>query len=166
MSLRHLTGVRTVEIGPSVRGKAVRTLKNDKRIHFNFIQRPGFCGDCGETLRQEYAQNIFDSDYALVTRGEGNFSYRLYEVLSSGRIPVFINTDCALPYDHLIDWRNYCVWVEYDEIDFLVDKIIEFHQSISEQGFEEMQRAIRKLYESWINPVGFHENLWRYVTFE
>lgn len=158
-----LASIRKIEVGPYLRGKAVRILRRDRRICLNFIRRSGFSGDCDDYARQEYARNIMDSDYALVTRGKGNFSYRLYEVLSCGRIPVFINTDCALPFDHLIDWRKYCVWVEPEEMETLVDKIIEFHQRISEKEFEEMQFAIRRLYEEWISPVGFHHNLWRCI---
>ncbi len=161
--LLNLTGIRRTEIGPLLRGKAVRILHNDHRVRLNFVQRSGFSGGCDEATRQNYVTNIMESDYALVTRGTGNFSYRLYEVLSCGRIPVFINTDCALPYDHIIDWKNYCVWVESEGMDSLVDKIIEFHHRISEKEFEEMQRTVRRLYEEWLSPVGFHGNLWRFV---
>lgn len=55
------------------------------------------------------------SDYVLCARG-GDFSYRLYETLSYGRIPVFVDTDCVLPYDSEIKWKDYCVWVDEKEV--------------------------------------------------
>jgi len=146
-----------------LRGAAVRTLLRDKRVKMNFIYRTRFGGRCDKDARLEYATNILDSDYALVARGGGNFSYRLYEVLSCGRIPVFIDTDCVLPYDHIIDWKRHCVWVDVKEVDSIADKVIEFHEGISEIGFEELQFQIRRLYEEWISPVGFHKNLWRCI---
>ena len=158
--LRVLSG-RPLNIGASLRGRAVRTLRQDHRIRLNFVGRTGFKGGSGESDRFEYVRNMVEADYALVTRGAGNFSYRLYEVLSCGRIPVFIDTDCVLPFDHLIDWKRYCVWIDVDDIDSIADAIMEFHNSMSDKEFEELQRSIRSLYETWISPVGFYGNLWR-----
>jgi len=163
--LRLVLG-RKIKTGAFLRGTAVRLLRRDRRIGTNFICRTGFLGTGGEAVRREYVQNIVESDYALVTRGAGNFSYRLYEVMSCGRIPVFINTDCVLPYDHLIEWKNYCVWVEARELDKLEDRIVEFHERISADEFGALQIAVRQLYEEWISPVGFHRNLWRCVEAE
>jgi hypothetical protein len=160
--IRKLLG-KQINSAASLRGRAVRALRSDRRLNFNFICRTGFAGTAGESARLEYVRNIVESDYALVTRGAGNFSYRLYEVLSCGRIPVFIDTDCVLPFDHVIDWKKYCVWTDASELDSLADKICEFHDTISETEFEELQRSIRNLYENWISPVGFYRNLWRCI---
>ena len=146
-----------------LRGRAVRTLLRDKRIKMNFIYRTRFGGYCDKDIRLEYATNMQDSDYALVARGGGNFSYRLYEVLSCGRIPVFIDTDCVLPFDEIIDWKRYCIWIDVRDTDSIADKIVQFHEKISGEEFEELQVHIRQLYEEWISPVGFHKNLWRCI---
>lgn len=158
--IRMLAG-RKIKTGAALRGRAVRVLRRDKRLRLNFVCRTDFKGGCGERDRLEYVRNMVESDYALVTRGAGNFSYRLYEVLSCGRIPVFVDTDCVLPFDHLIDWKRYCVWGDVNELDSLGEKIVEFHERISAREFEQLQRDIRQLYEEWISPVGFHKNLWR-----
>lgn len=150
--------------GKPLRGKAVRKLSSSKFINTNFIIRNKTLNYSPTTLddvRLEYAQNMLDSDYALVVRGKGNFSYRLYEVLSCGRIPVFINTDCVLPFDHIIDWKKIMVWVESHEIDSIDIKVKEFHASLSNKDFMDLQVLIRKIYEEWICPLGFYSNLWR-----
>ena len=51
----------------------------------------------------EYYENIKNSDYVLVFKRTGNFSIRLYETLMMGRIPIFINTDCLLPFNNHIN---------------------------------------------------------------
>jgi hypothetical protein len=107
---------------------------------------------------------MINSDYAIVARGAGNFSYRLYEALSCGRIPIFIDTDCVLPYAHMIDWKKYLLWIDESEIDSLPEKLMQFHETISDQEFVRLQLSIRKLYEEWISPVGFFSNLWRCVV--
>lgn len=155
---------KKIKSGAPIRGRAVRLLRCDCRIKSNFICRTGFQGTGGEAVRLEYVRNIAESDYALVTRGTGNYSYRLYEVMSCGTIPVFIDTDCVLPFDHVIDWKRYSVWVDVKEIDLLGDRIVSFHEAISDEQFETLQLAIRRLYEEWISPVGFYRNLWRCVT--
>lgn len=157
---RLLTG-RKMHIGGRLRGKAVRTLQHERRIQMNFIYRTFFGGLRDESVRSEYVRNIVESDYALVMRGAGNFSYRLYEVLSCGRIPVFVDTDCVLPFDNFIDWKKYCIWVGADDIENIADRIMEFHESISDNDFKDLQISVRRLYEEWISPTGFHHNLWR-----
>ena len=69
-----------------------------------------------------FFQNISDTDYTICIRGTGNFSQRLYEVLAFGRIPIFIDTDSILPYDEIINWRDYCVWVKPDELGVVTRK--------------------------------------------
>jgi hypothetical protein len=148
-------------IGVSIRGAAVRSLLQDSRINTNFIYREKFGGLMGNEARNEYVNNIFDSDYLLVARGAGNFSYRFYEVLSSGRIPIFIDTDCVLPFDHIIDWKKYCIWVDSKDLMMIGEKVLKFHDNISGKDYEELQCSVRNLYERWICPVGFYNNLWR-----
>jgi len=158
--LKYLLGLKPT-VGHTLRGQAVRNLKRDPRVMLNFLRRKGFSGGCDEITRFEYVSNLVESDYALVLRGAGNFSYRLYEVLSCGRIPVFIDTDCVLPYSHIVDWKKYFIWIDVSEIDQLSDKILEFHEKITPDQFREIQLSVRKLYEEWISPVGFYKNLWR-----
>ena len=56
-------------------------------------------------LRKEYYQNIDNTDYTLCIRGTGNFSVQFYQTLALGRIPIFINTDCILPFEKEINWK-------------------------------------------------------------
>ncbi len=153
--------VITKEIGPGLRGKAVRTLLKSDQIKTNFIIRNGFWapGMDKKKARQEYISNIFQSDYALVARGKGNFSYRLYEVLSCGRIPVFINTDCVLPFDTIIDWKKYVVWIEENDIDTIAERLIEYHKKLTVEELRNKQVDCRKLYEDWLSPNAFFSNI-------
>jgi len=155
--------------GAHLRGKAVKYLTQSRSIETNFLirDRSGsamarcFSREKNEVLRKEYVQNIVESDYLLVVRGGGNFSYRLYEVLSCGRIPVFVNTDCVLPFDHIIDWKRYMVWLEAEDIETIASKIVEFHSKLSNKEFHDLQLNARRLYEEWVSPIGFHSQIHR-----
>lgn len=151
------------KIGPAIRGKAVRLMVKDKRITTNFIIRNGFWapGMDKKQARNEYVDNIFRSDYALVARGAGNFSYRLFEVLSCGKIPVFINTDSVLPFDHIIDWKKYMVWIDEKDINQIAGKLVSFHERLSDREFGELKKNCRNLYEEWVSPSGFFSGLYK-----
>ena len=106
--------------------------------------------------RMEFIQNILDSDYTLCIRGGGNFSVRFYETLGLGRIPIFINTDCILPFDDRLDYRQYCVWVEVDEIPVIGEKILAFHEALSSLQFQELQLACHTFWHDYLSMNGFY----------
>lgn len=163
---------RRVRPDPTLRARALRRLRRTRGLRTNFIVRKGFVGGAvrdGITdahmlrrVRHEYVQNMLDSDYILCARGAGNFSYRLYETLSCGRIPVFVDTDCVLPYDFMIDWREYMVWVEEDALHEIGQRVLEFHERLSERDFANLQGECRLMWERYVRPEGFFENLPRH----
>ena len=153
--------------GGRLRGRAVRLLQRSPHIDTRFRLRRGLTPANSviyETRRRQFADNIIDADYALTTRGNGNFSYRLYEIMSCGRIPVLINTDCVLPFDDVLDWRRLCVWVEADDLPHLPDRVLEFHNNLTTDEFLQLQLDIRHVYEEWLSPCGFYSNMHRYVV--
>jgi len=159
----------------AIRARALRLLRGHRAIETNFLARDQFLGGAivggsvvsatMQQVRREYVENMIASDYILCCRGAGNFSYRLYETLSCGRIPVFVDTDCVLPYDFAADWRRLCVWVDESELDSIGDRVASFHESLSQSEFVELQRACRGFWEDYIAPQGyfahFHEHLER-----
>jgi hypothetical protein len=153
-------------VGPELRGNAVRALRKNPRIETDFIIRGGFWA-AGETdkikARTEYAMNMLQSPYALVARGAGNFSYRLYEVLSCGRIPVFLDTDCVLPFDEFMDWKKHMCWINEPAHADISEKLLAFHDSLTEEEFVQLQISNRKLYEDWIRPEAFFRKLELYL---
>ena len=115
-------------------------VKNNKEIHKTTL---------------EFYDNLRDSDYVVCIRGAGNFSIRFYEALAMGRIPVFINTDCALPFDNELDWKKHVVWVEYEDRSKITERVVEFHRALSEKEFIDLQHANRKLWEERLTLGGF-----------
>jgi len=150
------------------RTEALVAVDRDRRLQANFVLREGFwAGALGNAqalmeARGTYVQNMLESDYVLCVRGIGNFSYRLYETLSMGRIPIFVDTDCVLPLEFDIAWRDYCVWVDELEVDRIADRVLEFHESRSAPEFAEHQRACRQLWETRISPQGFFASFHRH----
>lgn len=108
--------------------------------------------------RLEFVNNLLNTDYTVCVRGVGNFSARFYEALCLGRIPIFVNTDCILPYQFTINWRDYCVWVEESELVNLPEILIEFHQRHSGAAFVELQKACRAIWVERLSSQGFYSH--------
>lgn len=106
-------------------------------------------------LREEYVANMLESDYVLCVRGHGNYSYRFYEALCLGRIPVFVDTDCVLPYDFAIDWASHGLWLRRTDVPVLPQRIAAYHAALGPERFEELQHANRRLWKEWLSPFGF-----------
>ena len=85
----------------------------------------------------------------------GEFSYRLYEILAAGRIPIFVNTRCVLPFEDEIVWRQHCVWIEENQISRAGEILAEFHSGLSAERFGAIQGANRRLWESRLSAIGF-----------
>lgn len=137
-----------------LRMKAIRLLQSSDKIQTNFILRAQYKagvrikgGDEEKTVRTEFYQNMLDSDYVLCVRGTGNFSARFYETLAIGRIPVVVETDQLWPLSDSINWNEYGLFVSQNDIKHLSERLLIFHNNLSNDDFEHLQRKCRKLWE-------------------
>ena len=156
--------------GHVIRKLAIETLQRSLLVETNFVLRSqaGLIGNNvsqAKAYRKVFVQNLQESDYIFCCRGSGNHSNRLYETLCYGRIPVFLNTDCVLPFDFDIDWKKYLVFVEEKDIS-RIDKIIyDFHSSLSPSDFVDFQMKCRNLWLERLSPEGFFTHFHRHFDF-
>ncbi|WP_026735602.1 exostosin domain-containing protein [Fischerella sp. PCC 9605] len=154
--------------GHRLRNQALKYFSNSPLVETNFKIRDKMAffeaKEPEEKLkvRLEYVQNMAESDYILCCRGRGNFSLRFYETLCCGRIPIFVDTDCALPYDFRIDWKKYCVWIDTKDLPQIAEKVAEFHNQLSPEQFIELQYECRQVWKDWLSYEGFFANLWQH----
>lgn len=150
-----------------LRGKILRLLAASPQVETDFIIRNRYRAgvrkkeerdDPSHPTNVEFVNNIFNTDYTVCVRGGGNFSKRLYETLACGRIPIFVDTDSRLPYDFLIDWKNYVVWVEQGEVPYIAEKVADFHASLSPGDFQDIQMKCRELWKQRLSNQGFFEH--------
>lgn len=144
------------------RYKILKRLQEAKAIQSNFIIRDQYRAgirtnkDAHKTTLEFY-DNIMNSDYVVCMRGAGNFSNRFYETLAMGRIPVFINTDCLLPLDEIIDWKKHVVWIEYKDRHKIAEKIIEFHNQLDEVRLNALFESNRQLWQNKLTLLQYFE---------
>jgi len=137
------------------RKQVIQKLEQNKSIDTNFVIRDNFWGGKihDRQIRMEYIHHMQSVDFVLCCRGAGNFSYRLYECLSLGRIPIIVNTDIELPCSDVIDWST--VGVIINNVDEINDAICNYWQALSSDLYIEKQQMNRKIYEEFISPAGF-----------
>jgi len=141
--------------------KSINMIKKCHGVVTKFILRGSYSSHQAtieippERARAEYVQNILDSDLALAVKGDANISCRFYEILSLGRIPLFIDTDCVLPLEDVIDYRKFVVFVDFRNLDGVCETIENFYKNISNENFIVMQKSAREAFEKYLNTVSF-----------
>tara|TARA_R110001592_G_scaffold119740_1_gene323152 strand:+ start:3858 stop:4766 length:909 start_codon:yes stop_codon:yes gene_type:complete len=136
-----------------IRYSCIKKLNKCNNLETSFIIRNAFWGGNihGVRLREEYKTNMQGSDLVLCCRGAGNFSYRLYETLSCGKIPIIVDTDITLPCDNVIDWNNFIITTPEN----IVSDIKQWWKNMDDKKYAEIQRYSRSVYEDYLNPAGF-----------
>lgn len=143
-----------------IRRKAINILQQANGIETEFIVRNRFLGigASGEQQKQ-YLQNIRKNPYTLCLRGTGNFSFRFYDTLCMGRIPVFIDTHCVLPFADQINWRDLIVILPVREITRMEEYIHAYHQKLSDETFVERQKELRRIWEKYLEREAYYHQL-------
>src|SRR3989344_146017 len=142
--------------GVYFRRRAIAILSSDKRIKTNFITRSSFSGHRDtislnpEIARQEYIDNISNSDFILAPKGDGNCSIRFYEALSLGHIPILIDTETVLPLEDVIDYDKFILRIPWQEIDSIPERVIEFYANLNNEQFVEMQEKAQGAFEQYL----------------
>jgi hypothetical protein len=97
------------------------------------------------------------SKYVLCPRGYGNTSFRMYETMQLGAVPVYISDDFFTPWDDELNWNEFCVLIPSERI-YDIDKIL---KSISDEDYEKMLTKIKKIYPKYFT---LEEYLQQYYT--
>lgn len=128
-------------------------------LNTNFIIRDNFWGGdvWGDNVRRDYVNNLLNSDFVICVRGAGNFSYRFYETLCLGRIPIVIDTDIDLPF---IDIIEYNLILKIDNIEEIERKVFEYWNNIHD--YSKLQKELRDFWINNLSPIGFINNLNKY----
>ncbi|AWI85074.1 hypothetical protein CEW88_15015 [Alloyangia pacifica] len=157
-----------------LRAQAVQTLLDHPGVDTHFVLHGDFFAGADQkstadektvarqSALETFLSNLADSDYSLCVRGIGNYSLRFYEIMAAGRPPLFLDTNCVLPYDFLIDWQKELVWVPQAEHQRAGQILADHHAGLSAEQFVDQQRRAREIWEDWLSPDGFFRNFYRH----
>jgi hypothetical protein len=91
------------------------------------------------------------STFSLCPRGLGRASFRLYEALSVGSIPIYLWDDVEwLPYRDQLDWTEFSLSLPVSRIGDLPEML----RSLAPDRIARMQRRIAQVYDSHFTLPG------------
>ena len=105
--------------------------------------------------QQEFLERITSADYGLAVRGEGNYSYRLYETLAARRPAVTMDTDVAWPAASDVAWDAVTVFVRDRAYRQLGPAVAAFHAQVGERGWADRQEQCRAAWVRWLSAPAF-----------
>jgi hypothetical protein len=123
-----------------LREKALRSL----------YQKPGVLIDAAEWQEKVEPNRVMTfknvaqhSIFSLCPRGYGSTSYRLYESIQLGSIPVYVSDRQLLPWSDEINWEDFCILVGPQEIDGLHERLM----SMTGSRVRKMQESLSGVWE-------------------
>lgn len=134
LPIHYIAAFPRIEVLDEVERAAAR----DSGDRIEIIETAGFDGS--EARLADFADHLQRTTYELCPRGCENFSFRLFETLRFGRVPVIIDTDMVLP--SVIDWEKIAVIVDGSAPDSVYDRIVGDYSGMSEEQFLARQKAI------------------------
>ncbi|MCB2209908.1 glycosyltransferase family 47 protein [bacterium] len=146
------------------RTRVLSQFSNKSGLKTNYVLRSRYHGgDINDHALQEknkieFVENLIGSDYVVCMRGGGNYSLRFYETLCVGRIPIFIDTDCLLPFQDVIDYRKYFPIIDITNLQHAGETVKAFHANLSNKDFINAQKNCRSLWEDHMTENGFYRD--------
>lgn len=105
-----------------------------------------------------YRDIMCRSVFALCPRGYGRTSFRLYEAIQLGAIPIYIGAPpiyvrdsfpCWLPFRDALAWEEFSIRYSYDELGIIKNHWGE--HTFKARQIAAMQKRLREVYEQYFN---------------
>jgi hypothetical protein len=166
-NLRSLTDARyrAFKQGIYWRRRSMRVLARSSAVETDFTVHDFFSSHADtaklseEQLDKEFRASIIGADFVLTPKGDGNYSNRFYEVLSAGRIPILIDTECILPKEGELDYSRVILRVPMEDLSRLPAIVASAYARMSDEEFIERQERARALFTDHLRYDSFF-NQW------
>ena len=114
-----------------------------------------------DEARIGYLENMKNNTFILVARGAGNFSYRLYETMMMGRIPVIIDSDQVFPFENILNYDEFSIKIPIDSAlksSVFNTMIHEWIKNKTDEDIINIQKKNRELWIEYMSPLGWIKN--------
>ena len=139
VALTNDIGLSVTAINAFARMETIQVFKTFRSMHdveLDITEKARFDGSTQEL--DAYINHLDRNTYIVCPRGTENYSFRIYEALSRGRVPVIIDTDIVLPKE--INWDFLSIRVPYECLDNIYDFILRDYQMRTESEFLRRQQ--------------------------
>ncbi|KAG8367741.1 hypothetical protein BUALT_Bualt16G0104400 [Buddleja alternifolia] len=123
--------------GGSIRQELFYMIKNEKDVHFSFgtVQKDGI---------KQASKGMHSSKFCLNIAGDTPSSNRLFDAIASHCVPVIISDEIELPYEDVLDYSEFCVFVRASDAlkeNFLLNLI----RNISRDEWTRMWKRLKEI---------------------
>ncbi|KAE9599683.1 hypothetical protein Lal_00045658 [Lupinus albus] len=123
--------------GGHIRKELYSLLKNEKGVHFSF-------GSAKEGGLTTATKGMRSSKFCLNIAGDTPSSNRLFDAIVSHCVPVIISDEIELPYEDVLDYTEFCIFVR--SADALKKKfLINFISSIGKNEWTRMWNKLKEV---------------------
>ena len=139
-----------------IRNELFKTWKDDKDFLFT---QGGWDIKVSEDKLNHFITVTNRSKFALCPRGYGKSSFRLYEAMQIGAVPVYVSDDHYLPWTDELDWNDFCVLVQQKDIPNLKNIL----SSIDDVKYNSMLNKAKQIYDTYFTLEGMTNNILKRV---
>ena len=130
-----------------VRNKMIGAVKNESDF---YISTKGWEQEIKIDQLTDFIESSLKSKFVLCPRGYGATSFRLYEAMQLGAVPVYISDRFWLPWTHELDWHEFCIIIRVDD----VQNLPQILRSIPDEVYKRMQGKIKEIYTNYFTLEG------------
>ncbi len=105
--------------------------------------------------RKEYIDILLNSKFALAIRGfRGLNSFRFFESLSLGVPPILVSSNCMLPFEEQVDYRQFSFQVDAEDPNS-TEEILHIVSRVKSARYQQMRALARLYYDAYLSPHNF-----------
>lgn len=135
-----------------IRSKLVNMLSDKK----NYLIKTGqWSASVSNNDFNFFIQVTCRSKFTLCPRGYGATSFRLYEAFQLNSVPVYITNKKYTPWDDELNWDEFCIIVDEQQIDNIDDIL----HSISDEKYNLMLEIGKDVYNNYFTLDGMYKNI-------
>ena len=119
---------------------------------FKFFIKESWTLDIPDHMANTFIDVTQNSKFGLAPRGYGNSSFRFFEIMQLGVIPIYIydiDDINGLPYQDIIDYSRFSIVIRIDKISALPNIL----KSITDEQYNEMLQDMERV-KLWFTPYG------------
>ncbi|KAJ4977697.1 hypothetical protein NE237_008477 [Protea cynaroides] len=136
-TLLYFQGAIYRKDGGYIRQELFYLLKDEKDVHFSFgsVSRDGI---------NNASQGMHSSKFCLNVAGDTPSSNRLFDAIASHCVPVIISDEIELPYEDVLDYSQFCIFVRTSDSvkkNFLIKLI----RGIKKEEWTQMWKRLKEI---------------------
>lgn len=137
----------------------LRSFLDDSKLHWGSVEHT----EVGKRRKALFVKSLAESRLVLAARGGGLSSYRFFEAMSAGRVPVLFADDWELPRADVIDWDRCIIQIPESEAGNAGPILLDYISHTTDDELAAMGCRCRQAWCAYLNPVVWPEQMERCV---